>query len=160
MPEQRGKYFEDMKVGDIYRTGRRTVTTTDIVNFACLSGDFNDAHTNWEHCRDTPFGEPIAHGPLVYAIAGGLNYAYGMNDGTLVALLGIADWVMLLPVRNGDTISMESKVVDKRPSKSNLGKGIVTFERRILNQRSEVVQKMTATLMYQCRVAPVEADVV
>ena len=58
-------------------TGRRTITSTDIVNFACLSGDFNDVHCNHEYCKTTPFGEPIAHGPLVFAVAAGLNYASG-----------------------------------------------------------------------------------
>jgi len=46
-------------------------TSTDIVNFACISGDFNEVHVNHEYCKTTPFGEPIAHGPLVYAIMGG-----------------------------------------------------------------------------------------
>ena len=82
---------------------------TDIVNFACLSGDFNEVHTNFEYCKTTPFGEPIAHGPLVYAIMGGLQYASGINDGTLLALLQIDAWRMLGPVKHGDTIRMQSR---------------------------------------------------
>lgn len=72
-PARRGLFFEDFEVGREFRTPARTVTSTDIVNFACLSGDFNEVHANWEYCKSTPFGEPIAHGPLVYAIAGGLQ---------------------------------------------------------------------------------------
>ena len=87
-PAPRGKYFEDFKVGDEFVTSARTITSTDIVNFACLSGDFNEVHTNFEYCKTTPFGEPVAHGPLVYAIMGGLQYASGINDGTMLALLG------------------------------------------------------------------------
>ena len=67
----RGKYFEDFEVGETMVSPARTVTSTDIVNFACLSGDFNDVHTNFEYCKTTQFGEPIAHGPLVYALMGG-----------------------------------------------------------------------------------------
>ena len=104
--EPRGRYFEDFEVGQELVTPARTITSTDIVNFACLSGDFNEVHTNFEYCKTTPFGEPIAHGPLVYAIMGGLQYASGINDGTLLALLGIDDWRMLGPVKHGDTIRM------------------------------------------------------
>ncbi|MEE3853017.1 MaoC/PaaZ C-terminal domain-containing protein [Gordonia sp. LSe1-13] len=149
----RGKYFDEFEVGDVYVTGSRTITTTDIVNFACLSGDFNEVHANWEYARTTPFGEPVAHGPLVYAIAAGLGYASGINEGTLIALLEVSKWVMTAPVRNGDTIRLEQEVIETRPT-SGGDKGVVTFERRILNQNDEVVQKMTSTYLY--RRAPVD----
>src|SRR6185437_17054023 len=58
----RGKYFEDFHVGDEFVTPARTITSTDIVNFACISGDHNEVHMNHEYCKQTPFGEPIAHG--------------------------------------------------------------------------------------------------
>src|SRR3977135_3976032 len=96
--EKRGLYFEDFEVGRLFRTPARTVTSTDIVNFACLSGDFNEVHTNFDYCKTTPFGEPVAHGPLVYAIMGGLQYASGINDGTMLALLGIDNWRLPKPV--------------------------------------------------------------
>lgn len=86
---RRGLFFEDFEIGREFKTPARTVTATDIINFACLSGDFNEVHANWEYCKTTPFGEPIAHGPLIYAIAGGLQYASGINDGTLLALLQV-----------------------------------------------------------------------
>jgi acyl dehydratase len=148
MADARGKYFDEFKVGEVYTTGSRTITTTDIVNFACLSGDFNDVHANWEYCKTTPFGEPVAHGPLVYSIAAGLVYASGINDGTLIALLEVSKWVMLAPVRNGDTIRLEQEVVSTRPSKSG-DKGVVTFDRRIVNQHGTVVQNMTTSYLYR-----------
>jgi acyl dehydratase len=83
----RGLYFEDFAEGMTLRTPARTITGTDIVNFACLTGDFNEVHTNYEYVKDTPFGEVIAHGPLIYGIAGGLQYASGINDGTLLGAL-------------------------------------------------------------------------
>lgn len=146
----RGKYYEDFEIGEVLETPRRTVTTTDIVNFACLSGDFNEVHTNWEYARSTPFGEPIAHAPLIYAIMGGLNYAAGVNDGTLLAVIGIDEWRMLKPVVHGDTVHMRSTVLSKRET-SKPGRGIVAFRREFMNQRGEVVQTMTATFMYRSR---------
>lgn len=148
--EKRGRYFEDFEIGQEFRTPARTVTQTDIVNFACLSGDFNEVHTNFEYCKTTPFGEPIAHGPLVYAIMGGLQYASGINDGTLLALLQIDAWRLLGPVKHGDTIHMLSKVVGKKEV-SKKDRGVVTFERRCVKQDGSVVQEMRATLLYRRR---------
>lgn len=146
----RGKYFEDFEVGQVLLTPRRTITNTDIVNFACLSGDFNEVHTNWEYCKTTPFGEPIAHAPLVYAIMGGLNYASGVNDGTLLAVIGIDEWRMLKPVMHGDTVHMRSTVLSKKET-SKPERGVVAFKREFVNQRDEVVQHMTATFLYKRR---------
>ena len=152
--EPRGNYFDDFSVGDVYSTGKRTITTTDIVNFACLSGDFNEVHTNWEYCASSPFGEPIAHGPLIYSIAAGLAYASGLNEGTLIALLSVTDWKMLLPVKNGDTIHLEQEVIAvRRASKGD--KGVVTFDRRVRNQRGEVVHQMTSAYLFRARPAAV-----
>lgn len=149
-PGPRGRYFEDFNVGDEIVTPARTVTQTDIVNFACLSGDFNEVHTNFEYCKTTPFGEPIAHGPLVYAIMGGLQYASGINDGTLLALLQIDAWRMLSPVKHGDTIHMRSRVISKKES-SKEDRGVVTFERQCIKHDGTVAQEMKATLMYRRR---------
>lgn len=150
-PLARGRHFEDFSVGDVMVTGRRTVTSTDIVNFCCLSGDFNDVHANHEYARETPFGEPIAHAPLVFAIAAGLNYASGLNDGTLLAVLGIDRWRMKAAVVHGDTLHVESTVLSTRASQSRPDAGIVTFRRRFVNQRGEAVQEMEITILYRKR---------
>lgn len=148
MSTPRGKFFEDFEIGQAIETPRRTITSTDIVNFACLSGDFNGVHCDHEYCRTTPFGEPIAHAPLIYAVMGGLQYASGVNDGTLIAVLGIDEWRMHKPVKHGDTVHMRSTVVSKRET-SKPDRGIVTVKREFMNQRDEVVQSMTATFMYR-----------
>jgi acyl dehydratase len=146
----RGRYFEDFEIGEELVSPARTVTQTDIVNFASLSGDFNEIHSNFEYCKTTPFGEPIAHGPLIYGIMGGLLYASGINDGTLLALLQIDGWRMLSPVRHGDTIRVVSKVTAKKPT-SKPDRGAVTFQRLCVKHDGTVAQEMTATLMYRCR---------
>lgn len=148
----RGKYWEDFAVGDVIVTPRRTVTHTDIVNFACLSGDFNEVHTNHEYCKQTQFGEPIAHGPLVYSIAAGLQYASGINDGTLIALLQIDGWRMLKPVLHGDTIHAQLTVLAKNET-SKPDKGVVELKREFKNQRGETVQEMHCRMLYKRRPA-------
>ncbi|WP_320178689.1 MaoC/PaaZ C-terminal domain-containing protein [Roseovarius pacificus] len=148
----RGKYWEDFEVGEVIHTPKRTVTSTDIVNFACLTGDFNEVHTNWEYCKETQFGEPIAHGPLVYSIVGGLQYAAGINDGTLIALLEINGWRMLKPVFHGDTIHAELTVTAKNET-SKPNKGVVEMKREFKNQKGETVQQMEVKMLYKRRQA-------
>jgi len=148
----RGMYFEDFALGQELETPARTVTATDIVNFASLSGDFNEVHTNFEYAKTTPFGEVIAHGPLIYGIAGGLQYASGINDGTLLALLQIDRWKILAPTKHGDTIRMRQQVIEKKET-SKPDRGVVKFARKVLNQRDEVVMEMEATILYRRRPA-------
>ena len=148
--QARGMYWDDFEIGQTLVTRARTITSTDIVNFACLSGDFNDVHMNWEYCSSTPFGEPIAHGPLIYAVAAGLQYASGINDGTLLAMLGVDKWRLLAPVKHGDTVHMEMTVLDKQAT-SKPDRGVVRIERRILKQEGTLVQQMETTLMYRRR---------
>jgi acyl dehydratase len=148
--QPRGRYFEDFIVGEEIVTPARTVTSTDIVNFACISGDFNEIHTNFEYCKSTPFGEPIAHGPLIYAMAGGLWHAAGVNDGTILALLGVDEWRLVSPVKHGDTIYLVARVANKKET-SKADRGVVTFDRRIVKQDDTVVQTMKTALMYRRR---------
>lgn len=147
-----GLYYEDFEIGRTYGSPRRTITSTDIVNFAGLSGDFNAPHVDWEFCKEQSYGEPIAHGPLLLAIAGGLLCQSGMNDGTIVAMLGLDDWRIHLPVKHGDTVEVVSTPTEKHLT-SKGDKGVVTFRREILNQRAETVHSMTTSSLYLCRPA-------
>ena len=146
----RGRYFEDFTVGEELVTPSRTITSTDIVNFACISGDFNEIHTNFEYCKSTPFGEPIAHGPLIYAVAGGLWHAAGVNEGTILAMLGVDEWRLVSPVKHGDTIHLVARVAQMTET-SKTDRGVVAFDRRIVKQDGTVVQTMKTTLMYRRR---------
>lgn len=148
--QPRGMYFEDFEIGHRIVTSRRTVTLTDIVNFACLSGDHNAPHIDHEFCKTQPYGEPIAHGPLVLAIVGGLQCLTGINDGTIVAMMGLDQWRMHLPVKAGDTIYAVITPTEKKLTSSGK-KGIITCERIVKNQREEVVQSMVISNMYKCK---------
>lgn len=146
----RGMFFDDFELGQELVTSARTVTSTDIENFANLTGDFNAVHIDNEFVRDTPFGEVIAHGPMIYGIAAGLIYASGMNHGTLLALLQVDKWRVLVPTKHGDTVRLAQKVIEKRAT-SKPDRGIIKFERRVLNQRDQVVMELEATMMYRRR---------
>jgi acyl dehydratase len=135
----RGMYYEDFEVGLEIVTNARTITETDLVNFAGLSGDFNFIHTNAAAAKASPFGQRVAHGMLVASIATGLAVQQGFIDGTTLAFRELA-WKFTKPVFIGDTINVVVKVVEIKPM-TRLGGGMVVFEARVLNQDDDVVHK-------------------
>src|SRR5262245_65368258 len=104
-------FFDDIAVGQAWESLGRTITETDIVNFAGLSGDFNPIHIDHEFARTTPFRRPIAHGLLVFSIGSGL----GVNAPLMrtLAVLEIREWHFRGPVFIGDTIRLRGTVLAK-----------------------------------------------
>jgi acyl dehydratase len=144
------RYFEDIAVGEEYESPGRTVTETDIVLFAGLSGDYNVLHTDAEFMKKSIFGERIAHGLLGLAIQSGLFYRAGPAYATL-AFLGLR-WKFKAPIKIGDTIRVRARVAAKRET-GKPDRGIVVLERQVLNQRDEVVQEGETELMVERRPA-------
>ena len=135
-----GMYWEEWEVGAEFESSGRTVTETDIVMFAGLSGDYNSLHIDEEFCKKTQFGTRIAHGPLVYAIAAGLLFQLHLYDDTLIAFLGFDSLKFTNPVKAGDTIRARIKVLEKRET-SRPDRGVMKRQLQVVNQRGEVVQE-------------------
>jgi len=150
----RGTYFEEFETGYIIVSPARTITEHDVVAFAGLSGDYNPLHTDKEFARETPFGERIAHGMLGLSVATGLAARLGFIDGTALAFLGL-DWKFKKPILMGDTIHVVVQATQKKGMPS-MGGGLVTFDVRLVNQRDEVVQKGTWSILV--RSAPAGAS--
>jgi acyl dehydratase len=131
-------FFEDLTIGETWRTGARTITEADIMAFAEISGDFNPIHVDVEHAATTVFGERIAHGALVLAIATGLRQQDGRFHGTLKAWLGMRDWRFKAPVRIGDTIHVVNRVAELDPAKDPAD-GLLVQNVEVRNQHDEVV---------------------
>jgi acyl dehydratase len=145
----RGLYYEDFEVGIQTITDSRTVTETDVVAFAGLSGDYNPLHVDAVFAGSGPFGERIAHGLLGLAIASGLVSRTGAIEGTALAFLA-TDWKFTAPIKLGDTITVRSRVAEKRET-SKPDRGIVIFAVEVVNQRGKVVQQGTQTLLVKRR---------
>lgn len=137
-------YYDDLEVGDEWTSQGRTITDADIVNFAGLSGDFNQLHVDEEYAKKGPFGRRIAHGMLGFAIASGLSTRTPPVQ--VIAFLGIKEWNFKAPIFIGDTIVLKNKVIERRLT-SKGDRGIVTFEKKLLNQRNEVVQEGKTLIM-------------
>src|SRR4051812_4715756 len=153
-------YFDDIAVGEEWESLGRTVTETDIVNFAGLSGDFNPIHVDHQFAATTPFRRPIAHGVLVMAIGTGLST--NSPPVRTIAFLSVRDWQFKGVVFAGDTIRVRTKVVQK-DVRGRGKRGEVHWLRTILNQEGKVVQEgVTVTLVENRRPdrteAPVEAE--
>jgi acyl dehydratase len=133
-----GVLFEDLKVGQEFTSPGRTVTEADIVIFAGLSGDYNVLHTDAEHMKSSIFGERIAHGLLGLSIQQGL--ASRGEPGAAHGLLSGLKWKFKGPIKIGDTIHVLSRITAKKDG-PDAGRGLVTVERQLLNQRGEVVQE-------------------
>lgn len=138
-PRQRGMFFEEFEVGQQIVTMARTVTETDVVTFAGLSGDFNQIHTDATYAASTPFGQRIAHGLCVMAIASGLVTQTGVMEGTVLAFREVAEWKFSKPVFFGDTVHVEAEVVETKPY-PRLNGGAVTIKLNVLNQAGDVAQ--------------------
>jgi acyl dehydratase len=142
-------YFEDLEAGLEMASPGRTVTETDIVLFAGLSGDYNQLHTDAEYAKSTPFGQRIAHGLLGLSIASGLVSRLGVFEGTAIAFMGL-EWKFKAAVLIGDTISLAARVLRKREVR-RLGGGIVIVGITLKNQRGETVQEGEWTALIKSR---------
>lgn len=142
-------YYEDFEVGAEYETPGRTITESDIVQFAALTGDWNPVHTDEEYCKHTFYGQRIAHGMLGMSYIEGMKFRLGHFDGTAIASLG---WSVTFPkpIFIGDTIRVKVKIASKRETKKP-DRGILVEEVQIVNQRDEVVTEAEHTVMVKRR---------
>jgi acyl dehydratase len=144
------KYGDDFKPGDVYATGGITVTETHVVNWAGLTGDFYPLHVDREYAARSQFGERLAHGPMIFALAVGQVALAGFGGDAVIAWLGADDMRMLAPVRIGDTVRVVVEVKETKVT-SNPRKGIQVWRYSVLNQRDETVMHFDYRMMFHLR---------
>ncbi len=150
-------YFDDVEIAQEWESLGRTITETDIVNFAGLSGDFNPIHIDHAFAASTPFRRPIAHGLLVFSVASGL----GLHSPPMrtLAFLDIREWHFRGPVFAGDTLRALSKVLNKEV-RGRGRRGEITWQRQIINQERKVVQEGVTVTLVEGRAARNESHAV
>ena len=144
------RYFEEIEIGETYESPGRTVTETDIVTFAGVSGDYNILHTDAEFMKTSIFGERIAHGLLGLSIQSGL-LSRAMPPYATVTVAGLR-WKFKNPIKIGDTIRVRAEVTAKKDGTTPEG-GVVTLARTVVNQRDEVVQEGETDVVVERRPA-------
>jgi 3-hydroxybutyryl-CoA dehydratase len=135
-------------VGERLVSQGRTITETDVVSFAALTGDWHPQHSDAEWAKAGRFGDRVAHGMLV------LSYSIGLvplDPARVVALRGLRDVVFKRPVHIGDTIRVESQVESVRPLDADTA--LVDLGWRILNQSDEAVARATIAVIWRAGTA-------
>lgn len=135
-----GKWFDELEIGMVFdHPIRRTVTETDNVLFTTMTHNPAQLHLDEEYCKtQTEFGQRIVNSCFTLSLMVGVSVAE-TTLGTAVANLGWDEVRFPAPVFHGDTLRVETTVVDLRDSKSRPDQGIVTFEHRAYNQNDKLV---------------------
>lgn len=144
------KYYEDVHVGNVHISPAKTITESDIVGFAALTGDWFPLHTDEEYSKQGPYKTRIAHGLLGLAFSEGLKFRIPelMNMSYLASLYW--NYKFIRPIFIGDTVRLKVVVESKRETK-NPRRGIVVEHVSMLNQRDELVGEGEHGLMIMRR---------
>ena len=146
-----GRHFDEWQVGDrIAHPIRRTVTETDNLLFSTLTHNPQPLHIDAEAARASEFGRILVNGTFTFSLMVGLTVGE-TTLGTLIANLGYDKLAMPKPVFLGDTLRVESEVVELRASRSRAGAGIVTFRHQAINPRDELVCECLRTALLSGR---------
>ena len=130
-------FYEDIEVGQIWVSPRRTVTEADVISFATTTGDFNPLHVDYDFAAKSHYRQPIAHGLLGLSWVAGLgSYFPSVNT---MAFVAVRDWEFQRPLYFGDTVFVETTCVSRELSGRRTGK--VAWRRKLMNQRNEIVQQ-------------------
>lgn len=134
-----GLYFEEFNEGQVFdHPIRRTVTETDNVLFTTMTHNPAALHLDAEYMKDSEFGQVLVNSCLTLGLMVGIS----VNDtthGTTVANLGWDEVRFPKPVFHGDTLRIQTEVLETRLSKSRPDNGIVVFQHSAFNQHNDLV---------------------
>jgi acyl dehydratase len=140
-----GRWFEQLPVGTkVQHVTRRTVTETDNVLFTTMTMNPAPVHLDADYASRTEFGRPLVNSMFTAALVVGLSVPE-LTLGTIIAQVALSQVDFPAPVFAGDTIRVETEVVEARRSRSRPGAGLVVFEHHAYNQRGELVCTMRRT---------------
>ncbi len=148
-----GRYYEDLVEGwQVAHAIVRTVTETDNLLITTLTHNPQPLHLDAEYAAATEFGRVVVNSIFTFGLMVGVSVG-DTTLGTLVANLGYDAVKFPKPVFVGDTLRTETRVVERRESRSRPAAGIVVFEHRSFNQRGEEVASCRRTALMQKRPA-------
>ena len=147
------KYFEDLEIGETVITHKRTVTDSDIVNFANVSWDHFYAHTDETSLEGTIFEQRVAHGYFVLSAAAGLFVDPG--KGPVLLNYGLEECRFTKPVYPGMTLgvkfTVKEKISQEKKNDEDIAKGIVKFFVDVYDETGETVAIATILTMVKKR---------
>lgn len=134
-----GLWFDELTVGQVFQHAiRRTVTETDNVMFSAMTHNPAQLHLDEDYMKGTDYGQRIVNSVFTLGLMVGISVG-DTTLGTAVANLGWDEVRFPKPVFHGDTLHIETEVLELRESKSRPDQGIVTFAHRAYNQHDQLV---------------------
>lgn len=142
-----GRYYDELEVGQVIRHSvGRTLTETDNVLFNALTMNTQPLHLNEDFASRSQFGQRIVNGIFTLGLVVGITVA-DITEGTIVANLGYEKVLHPHPLYHGDTLYVDSEVLDKRDSQSRPDAGIITLKHVGRNQHGQTcIQVMRSVL--------------
>jgi acyl dehydratase len=140
-------YFEEFSIGQIFDHAiRRTITETDNVLLTTMTHNPAALHLDAEYMKTTEFGRPLINSCLTLSLMVGISVGDTTNR-TAVANLGWDEVRFPKPLFCGDTIRVETEVLELRDSRSRPDNGIVVFAHRAFNQDDDLVGECKRTAL-------------
>ena len=135
-----GLYFEEFQVGQVFDHAlKRTVTEADNVFFSALTHNPAALHLDEEYCRnETEFGQRLVNSCFTLGLMVGISVG-DTTQGTTVANLGWDEVRFPKPLFHGDTVRVQTTVLELRESRSRPNNGIVIFSHHAFNQNNDLV---------------------
>ncbi|MGE0796782.1 MAG: MaoC/PaaZ C-terminal domain-containing protein [Lautropia sp.] len=137
-------HYEDFSIGQTFTTLGRTITESDLVLFAGMTGDNSALHTDEEYARHSVYGQRLVHGMLAVSIALGLISRTLVFEGTGIAFLGMDRVLFHKPIFVGDTVTARFTIASMRETKK-ADRGVVVRHVELFNQREESVLEFDIT---------------
>ena len=143
-----GKYYDDFKVGMTFRHSLgRTITEADNTFFNALTMNTQPLHLNEDFSSKTQFGKRIVNGIFTLGVVIGLSVR-DLTEGTIIANLNYEEVNHPKPVFHGDTIYVETEVLDMRESRTKMDRGIVKLRHLGKNQNGEIICEAKRTVLF------------
>ena len=156
MTELAGRFLEDFKIGDRYRSRLgRTVTQADNIWFTLLTNNTNQIHFNEHYAALLPFKKPLVNSGLTMAIVAGLMVSDTSEYGFA---LGLDALTLPAPLFEGDTLYADTEVLEVRDSASRPGWGVVKVRQRGIKHDGTIVLVMSRTFMIPARSSATALD--
>ena len=148
-----GKFFEDFEDGmTILHSNGRTITEADNTFFNAITMNTQPLHLNEDFASKSQFGKRIVNGILTLGLVIGITVEE-LTAGTIIANLGYEKVNHPKPVFHGDTIYVETTVLDTRPSRTKPDRGIVRLKHLGKNQSGEIVCEVERAVLFLKRSA-------
>jgi acyl dehydratase len=152
-----GRYLEEFEVGAVYKHWpAKTVTEADDHLFCLLTMNHHPLHINDVYAAESQQGRNVVVGPLVYSLALGMSVSD--VSGKAIANLATEELSHPAPVFHGDTLFVESEVLEVRPSSSKPDRGVVKVRTDVYNQEGTLVATFKRAVLVPRRPDAISAD--